>query len=85
MENINLISQAYSQQPTTICVMSEKHYAQAKHNKANICKEIKIEQIHTGCGDVFMAYVGYNFEGKKIFQYKFDAMNVEYGEPYPFL
>lgn len=83
MEKIKSISEAYSQQPVTLTVLSEK-YAQKCHDKPDACKEIKIETIVIGnssVGDVFMAYVGYNFKGEKIFQYKCDSMNVHYGGP----
>lgn len=82
MERIISISEAYSQEPNKIRVQSEEQ-AEIYYDKPNACKEIKMETILNGppsfC-EPFMAYVGYNFEGKKIFQYKCDSVNVHYGE-----
>ena len=81
MEKIKSISEAYSQQPKTQMVV-EEHHLLMYYDKNNACKEIKIETVKLGyeCGNEvdILCYVGYNFDGKKLFQYKCDSVNVEY-------
>ena len=52
------------------------------YDKPNACKEIKIEKICLGlkCGEPVeeLYYVGYNFEGQKIFQYITNTVNVHF-------
>lgn len=79
MEIIKSISEAFSMQPKHIETMkSNENY----YDKQNACKEIKLERLCIGsrCGDPVeeMYYVGYNFEGKKIFQYIANTVNVHY-------
>ena len=69
------ISEAFSMQPKHISVMDEEHY-KSYYDKPNACKEIKLEPVQIG--EVVMAYVGYNFEDKKIFQYLANTVNVHY-------
>jgi len=71
-------------QPNKLTTISQSNYEQY-YDKPSACKEIKLETIVIGnvsVGNAFMAYVGYNFDGKKIFQFKSDSVNVEYGEPF---
>lgn len=79
MDRIETISEAFSMQPHVKYVCTDyEHY----YDKPNACKEIKLENIEIGkvCGDSVeqLYYVGYNFEGKKIFQYVATAVNVTY-------
>jgi hypothetical protein len=49
--------------------------------KENSVKEIKAVRVTVGDGVgsiSFMAYCGYNYNGKIIFEYKCDSVNVEY-------
>lgn len=79
MEKIKSISQAFSMQPVTISTMkSNEHY----YDKPRACKEIRLETVCIGrkCGDPVeeLYYVGYNFEGEKIFQYIANTVNVHF-------
>jgi hypothetical protein len=81
MEKIKSISEAYSQQPKSEHIVSEQQF-EHYYDKPNACKEIKKETVKLGyeCGNEveILCYVGYNFDGKKLFQYKCDSVNVEY-------
>ena len=83
MEEIKSITEAYSQMPITLEVSTQERYDNHKNPDAakNFIKEIKLEVVTKGSssvGVVFMAYVGYGFTGKKLFEYKADSMNVTY-------
>ncbi len=84
MEKIKSIKEAYSREPAIHEVSTQETYNEFekfKHYPDMLIKEIRIEQINIGdpaIVDVFMAYVGYNFEGKKLFQYRVDSVNVHY-------
>ena len=80
MENkIKSITEAFSMQPTTISTMKSN---EGYFDKPNACKEIKLERLCIGhkYGDPIeeLYYVGYNFEGKKIFQYIANTVNVHF-------
>jgi hypothetical protein len=81
MSKIKSITEAYSQQPSTMSVLNENHFA-SYYDKPNACKEIKFETIQIGfeCGDAVecLYCVGYNFDGKKLFQYKANAVNIHF-------
>jgi len=84
MEKIKSISEAFSMQPKHIEVCTDyEHY----YDKSQAVKEIKLERIEIGkrCGDPVeeLYYVGYNFEGQKIFQYIANTVNVHYGPTTP--
>jgi len=79
MEIIKSLNEAYSMQPNFVCVCTDyEHY----YDKPNACKEIVFERqvIGTKCGDPVeeLYYVGYNFQGEKIFQYLANAVNIHY-------
>lgn len=86
MEKIISISEAFSMQPKCFEISTQEHYNKMKpygNDVLNgICKEIKLETIEIGskCGDAVeeIYYVGYNFDGKKIFQYIANTVNVHY-------
>jgi hypothetical protein len=81
MEKIISISEAFSMQPKFIKVSNENDW-DFINDKLNAVKEIILERIEIGkrCGDPVeeIYYVGYNFEGKKIFQYIANTVNVHY-------
>ena len=71
---IRTISEAYSMQPITLTVVETP----ASFNPEDSIKEIKLE-VRNYITDVSTDfYVGYNFEGKKIFEYVAAAVNVHY-------
>ena len=71
MEKIKSITEAFSMQPVTISTMESND---AYYDKPSACKEIKLEVMDEDTN----VYVGYNFEGKKIFQYLANSVNVHY-------
>jgi len=76
MEKIKSISEAFSMQPIVINVVKEPN----QFNPEQSCKEIllKCNQIFSSTGSGIYTYCGYNFDGKKIFQYIASAVNVHY-------
>ena len=74
------IVEAFSMQPITLQVISDKTF-QNYWDKKQACKEIKIEGIQVDSNKMCSYYVGYNFDGQKIFEYLVGSMNVNYGEP----
>jgi len=75
-EKIKSITEAFSMQPATLSIMkSNDNY----YDKPSACKEIKLEQLDGVFDDLPTSfYVGYNFEGQKIFQYLANSVNVHY-------
>ena len=76
MEKIRLIVEAYSMQPNSMTVLTEEQY-KSYYDKSGAIKEIKKEIV----GIDFVpteVYIGYNFEGQKIFQYLAKSVNVHY-------
>lgn len=76
MELIQSITEAFSMQPVCLRVMTEQEY-QTFYSKETATKEIKKEVMRID-GEPTEVYVGYNFEGKKIFQYLAKSVNVHY-------
>lgn len=79
-QKIKSISEAFSMQPRCEDVYECKKYGEPK-DKFTFLKEIKLEQVplphqEEGQGEWF--YVGYNFQGGKIFQYLMMSVNVRY-------
>lgn len=73
---IKSITEAFSMQPATLSTMkSNENY----YDKPQACKEIKLEHL-SGVYDEVPTdyYVGYNFEGQKLFQYLAKSVNVHY-------
>lgn len=80
MKKVKYISEAFSMQPEVLIVLTEEQY-ESYYNKPRACKEIKLEQIQGIHEEVPTAYyVGYNFEGNKIFQYLAKSVNVGFFE-----
>jgi len=83
------ITEAFSMQPVTYSVTKEETYNLGKKDNwshlPEMCKEIKLETVDIGeeCGNPVQAswYVGYNFEGIKIFQIIAKSANVTFN-PY---
>ncbi len=75
MEKIKQIVEAYSMQP-------RYWYVAEKENGMFCCKEIKLEKLSFDTNEDLheegLYYVGYNFEGKKIFQCLRNSVNVEF-------
>lgn len=76
MEKIKLISEAFSMQPVTLEVLTEGQL-KADYDKSNSAKEIIKETVLIDRNPTEV-YVGYNPEGKKIFQYLATSVNVHY-------
>lgn len=70
MQKVKSISEAFSMQPITLNVSDKP----TSFDPENSIKEIKLEVID----ETTSVYVGYNFEGKKKFQYLANAVNVHY-------
>ncbi len=72
---IQSISEAFSMQPVTLSVVNEPN----PFSPENSIKEIKLEYrtYKTGENNTDV-YVGYNFEGKKLFEYIAKSVNVHY-------
>lgn len=85
---IKQISEAFSMQPhscfTCKTATDETAFLEHKeHEHTESCiKEIKLESLIIGheCGDPVekLYYVGYNYRGKKAFQYLATTVNVHY-------
>ena len=79
VKDVMAISEAFSMQPNHLSVCTDyEHY----YDKPRACMIIvkEIQTIGTRCGDPVeeIYYVGYNFDGQKIFQYIANAVNVTY-------
>ncbi len=72
MEIISSITEAYSMQPLTYKIGLKMPY------DSEIIKEIKYETKRTGENEYLNYYVGYNFDGKKLFQYLANSVNVHF-------
>ena len=74
---IKSISEAYSIEPRTMHVIPNDFC----QDKLMDVERIELETITQGSpavGNAFMAYVGYNYYGQKLFTFKADSVNVEY-------
>jgi len=82
MEKIKAITEAFSMQPNILSVSTQVKYENMqKYNPdfvGGCCKEIKLETIQVDTDKQCNVYVGYNFDGKKIFQYLQSSVNVDY-------
>lgn len=77
---IRSVTQAFSTQPFCYSIFTEQQ-RDNYYDKERAVKEIKLERLTTGTpneGFVEWYYVGYNFDGKKLFQCLASSMNVEY-------
>jgi len=78
MEKIKSITEAFSQQPAFIQVTTQEKYDAMKFGKENAVKEIKCETLQTGSDTANDYYIGYGFDGKKLFEYLRASVNVHY-------
>lgn len=76
MEVIKSITEAFSMQPVNLSVYTEQQKA-SYYDPETCAKEIKKEFAIID-SDRTEVYVGYNFEGKKIFQYLAKSVNVHF-------
>jgi hypothetical protein len=67
---IKSISEAFSMQPIKLIVLDDPY----PFDNNQSVKEIKLEVLDQNTN----VYVGYNFDGKKIFQYLEKSVNVHY-------
>ena len=67
---IKSISEAFSMQPITLRVVDKP----TSFDPENSIKEIKLEVMD----ETTNVYVGYNFDGKKLFEYIAKSVNVHY-------
>lgn len=80
---IKSISEAYSMQPNNLEVSTQERYDEYKNLEArkSFVKEIKMETVIVGANgfqDPVVIYVGYGFEGQKLFQYLANSVNVHF-------
>lgn len=73
MEIIKSISEAYSMQPNTLTVLPQKERLSFGDHSMDI-KRIEREPFD----ETENSLVGYNFDGKKLFQYREKSVNVHY-------
>ena len=88
MEKIKSITEAFSMQPITLKITTQIEYDAIKESKSKgysintnideLIKYIKYEQLQVVAGGPDMYYIGYNFEGKKLFQYLASTVNVHF-------
>lgn len=78
-EIIFSITEAFSMQPLTLYVKSQREM-ESYFDKPKAVKEIKFE-YETHENEILEYYVGYNFDGKKLFKYLVKSVNVHYGLP----
>lgn len=86
MEKIKSITEAFSMQPCCKSVTSTEDYEKWKSTnpagRDGDIKEIKLETVQIGrkYGEPIedLYYCGYNFEGKKLFQYLALTVNVDF-------
>lgn len=73
------ITEAFSMQPAAFSISTQASYDGYENLEVRktFIKEIKFETIRIG-GSPIEVYVGYNFEGQKIFQYLANSVNVHY-------
>ena len=69
-QKIKSISEAFSMQPITLSVVDKP----TSFDPENSIKEIKLEVMDENTN----VYVGYNFDGKKLFEYIAKTVNVHY-------
>ena len=75
---IKSITEAYSTQPKAFYLTPENEVQFYKENSVKEIKAVRVT-VGDGVGSIsFMAYCGYNYNGKIIFEYKCDSVNVEY-------
>jgi hypothetical protein len=67
---VKSISEAFSMQPITLTIVDMP----TSFSPENSIKEIKLEVMD----ETTNVYVGYNFDGKKLFQYISKSVNVHY-------
>jgi len=79
LQIIESITEAFSMQPATFRIIEEL----GKFDKPELSlKNIEREEIitHYECGDAMQqtCYIGYNWEGNKMFQYLAHTVNIHY-------
>lgn len=77
MEIIKSITEAFSQQPFKHEIVSEEIYP-TYWNKVLAVKKIILETRRVDSDKECNFYVGYNYEGEKLFEYLQSSVNVNY-------
>lgn len=80
---IKSISEAYSMQPNKLETSTKERYDDYKNLEArkSFIAEIKMETVIIGANgfqEPVVMYVGYSFEGQKLFQYLANSVNVHF-------
>lgn len=81
LQKIKSIKEAFSMQPVEFSVTSQTAYDNLFKNrpdKDEYIKEIKLISIKTHPDDIMWMYAGFNFNGKKLFQYHEKSVNVHF-------
>ncbi len=73
---IKSITEAFSMQPASLMVVDEK-YRSKTHPEGDI-KEIKEGNKQVSTDKLISVYVGYNFNGEKLFEYIAESVNVHF-------
>jgi hypothetical protein len=75
-EKIKSITEAFSMQPITLTITEPDK--RSAFNPENDIKEIKQEGKQVNENKMINIYVGYDFDGNKIFEYIAETVNVHY-------
>jgi len=75
-KRIKSISEAFSMQPITLQVTEEDK--RSKLHPENDIKEIKQKGKQVNTDKMITIYCGYNYDGKMLFEYVAESVNVHY-------
>jgi len=75
-QRIKSISEAFSMQPITLQVVEEDK--RSKFDPENDIKEIRQEGKQVNTDKMISVYRGYNYDGKMLFEYVMESVNVRY-------
>jgi hypothetical protein len=79
MEKIKSITEAFSMQPNYFQTTSLERYINSNEaTRGTLCKEIVSENRQVDSDKQCSFYVGYNFDGEKIFEYLQSSVNVHF-------
>lgn len=75
-QKIKSISEAFSTQPRVLQVTAK--HERFKFDPENDVKEIKQEGKQVNTDKIISVYRGYNYDGKMLFEYVMESVNVHY-------